>query len=330
MKNKRFMNVSRSIFAALLVMLSLWVVNLVDAATFPSKPITVIVAFAPGGNMDGHARMLARLMPDYLPNRVPVIVQNVIGAQSQKGTLVLYRSKPNGYAISVFQMPSQMLDSLIHQKKAVGEDIMNVTWLGVMTTYVNVGYVKTDSPYKTVADLKAQRDRKIKIGSSGGSGLYNATLVPHALGIETQLVTGYKSSGEVVVGLVRGDVDLIHQSVATGLKYVENGDIRPLFIIGPKRVKEFPDTPTLTEFGYPELENCYAGRFVVGPPGMDPAIADILSEAIKKSINNKTFLDYCEKEGLDAVTPAKNRQETETMARDNFKIWNKYINLFTK
>ena len=319
---------------ALCVLLSFWATN-AESNDFPSKTIKFLVAFAPGGNMDGNTRMIAKLLPKYLPKQVNVIVKNVVGAESQKGTLEIYRAKPDGYTISAFQMPSQMLDSLIYLEKRVGEGIMNVTWLGVMSTYVNVGYVKSDSPFKTLAELiafakKAKGDERIKIGSSGGSGLYNAVIVPYAIDFDSQLVTGYRSSNEVVVGLIRGDVHLINQSIATGLNYVQNGNIRPLYIIGPERVKEYPDTPTLTELGYPELQYCYAGRFIIGPPGMDPKTADIFSDAIMKAINDKDFLQYCKNVGVDAVTPAKNRRQTEAMVQDIYKVWSKYIKLFKK
>jgi len=335
MKRKGLLRVLGSVsFAVVLIVLVILGARLnlalaqQDEGRYPSKRIICIVPFAPGGNMDGNARMMSKLMPDYLPNRVNVIVKNVVGAEAQKGTLEIYRAKPDGYTISVFQLPAQILDAVIHLEKRVGEGIMNVTWLGVMTTYVNVGYVKADAPFKTIGDL--QSADRIKIGSSGGSGLYNAKLIPHVLGLKGHLVAGYRSSRDVVVGLVRGDVDLINQSVATGLKYVENGDIRPLYIIGPARVKQFPDTPTLGELGYPELRNCYAGRFIVGPPGMDPKHADILSAAIMKSVDSPSFLEYCKKGALDVVTPAKTRQETEAMAKDIYTVWGKYMNLFRK
>ncbi len=263
------------------------------AAGFPEKDITFIIPYSTGGGMDTTARAVARVMGKYLPNRVNVVPKNVPGAAGRRGYNELVRTPPDGYTICVVNFPGAAIPALTGEE--VTYDIDRFAWIGRMSTsaYVLAVSAKNDKIRK-FADVRAL-ERPIKITHTGfGSTSYAAAgIVKDAMGFKGVALTGYKSSQEYILGMIRGDGDATIAPVQSFYKFVEAGDVRPLVTFEAQST--LPGTPTARSLGYPELEGLGVDRMVAAPPGTPSEIRKILSDAMQKAMQDPETLAWAKK-----------------------------------
>jgi tripartite-type tricarboxylate transporter receptor subunit TctC len=253
-------------------------------AEFPEKDITFIIPFSPGGGMDTTPRALLGPMSKYLPNKVNVVPKNVPGAGGRRGYAELMRSAPDGYTICVINFPGAQIPSLSGQK--VSYDINKFEWIARMSNsaYAIAVSGKNDA-LKSFADLK-KLGRAVKFTHTGfGSTSYAASgIVRDAMGINLVPVSGYKSSSEYIVGMIRGDGDATIAPVESFYKFVQSGDVRALVTF--EATTTLPGVPTVRSLGYEELEGLGVDRMVAAPPGTPANIRKILSDAMVKAMQD--------------------------------------------
>ena len=253
-------------------------------AEFPEKEITFIIPFSPGGGMDTTPRAIMGPMSKYLPNNVKVVPKNIPGAGGRRGYAELARAKPDGYTICVINFPGAAIPSLTGQK--VAYDINEFVWIARMSNsaYVIASAGKNDA-VKSFGDLK-KLGRPVKITHTGyGSTAYAAAgIVREAMGINSLPVSGYKSSQEYIVGMIRGDGDATIAPVESFYKFVQSGDVRALVTFEAKST--LPDVPTVRSLGFNELEGLGVDRMVAAPPGTPDSVRKILSEAFIKAMQD--------------------------------------------
>ena len=122
------------------------------SAAFPEKNITFIIPYGPGGGFDTYVRKIAPVMAKHLGGKVNVVPKNVAGAGGRKALNVLYRAKPDGYNIAVFNMPGMLLDKILGKKQSY--DIDKFTWLGRIAQSKYVLTVGKKSPYQDIKSLQ--------------------------------------------------------------------------------------------------------------------------------------------------------------------------------
>lgn len=253
-------------------------------AEFPEKEITFIIPFSPGGGMDTTPRALLGPMSKYLPNNVKVVPKNVPGAGGRRGYAELARAKPDGYTICVINYPGAAMPSLTGQKATY--DINQFAWVGRMSNsaYVIAAAGKNDA-IKSFADLK-KLGRPVKVTHTGfGSTSYAASgIVRDVMGIDLVPVSGYKSSSEYIVGMIRGDGEVTIAPVESFYKFVQSGDVRAIVTFEAKPT--LPGVPTVRSLGFDELEELGVDRMVAAPPGTPAPILKILSDAMMKAMQD--------------------------------------------
>lgn len=262
------------------------------AAEFPEKNIIFIVPYNPGGGMDSTARQIAKIMPKYLPNNITVVPKNVPGAGGRKGWGELYRAKPDGYTIAVFNMPGAAIPQLMGDK--VSYDINKVVWIGRMSTSPYLLGVSGKSSIKSLSDIKGL-GRPLKIASTGfGSTAYaGASIAQQVIGYQATYLTGYKGSRQYILGVVRGDADAAVAPTQTFSKFLQSGDIRGIVTFEEK--SSFAGVPTIAEAGYPELTGLGVERLVGAPPGTPASVQKILSDAMGKAAGDADSLAWARK-----------------------------------
>lgn len=265
----------------------------VTAAGFPEKDVTFIIPYSPGGGMDTTARAIARVMGKYLPNNVNVVPKNIPGAGGNKGYNELLRSEPDGYTICVINFPGAAIPQLVGKEGAI--DTSKFAWVGQMSTsaYVLAVSGKTDT-FKTLDDVKSL-GRPLKITHTGfGSTSYAAAgIIKDAVGFEAIPLTGYKSSKDYILGMIRGDGDATVAPVQTFYKFVQSGDVRVLMTFEGKSTID--GVPTARELGYPDLEGLGVYRLVAAPPGTPKEVVQTLSSAMQKAMNDPETQAWAEK-----------------------------------
>jgi tripartite-type tricarboxylate transporter receptor subunit TctC len=290
----------RDIFRKILVaamMLSFGTIS-VEAADYPTKPITLINPFSPGGSHDMLGRAFALVAEKYLGH--PVIVVNKPGASGQIGGLAGAQAAPDGHTLTE---NSASMTGALEWEIAEGRkpsytrhDFISIIALNMSPPLVIVPY---NSPWRTLADLI--KDCKAKPGhyafSSGG--LYSMSHIPtellmKAVGITCRHVP-YNGGGPAVTAVVGGHVDFATQFPSSSLPLAKGNKLRVLAVQGDKRLKSIPDVPSVKELGIGAEYYAWVG--ICAPVKTPNPIVEKLREAAKKVVEDKAYVDMIENLG---------------------------------
>ncbi|HSH12338.1 MAG TPA: tripartite tricarboxylate transporter substrate-binding protein, partial [Desulfurivibrionaceae bacterium] len=219
-------------------------------AAFPEKNITFVIPYGPGGGFDTYVRKIAPVMEKYLPNKVNVVPKNVAGAGGKKAIASLYRGKPDGYTIAIFNMPGMLLDKILGQKTSY--DIDKFVWLGRIAQSKYVLTVGTKGKYQTVQDLQKAKNLKYAVTSPSSTSYVAGKIMSAALGLDVKFLPGYKGSSKISLSIVRGDTHLSLFNTRSYVRWAKGGDLKA--VLSFEKKSSFPGVPTAAEIGKPELE----------------------------------------------------------------------------
>jgi tripartite-type tricarboxylate transporter receptor subunit TctC len=295
-------------------------------AAFPAKNIQFIIPYAPGGGFDTFVRFIAPVMEAHLQRRTSIVPNNITAGSGSRGISTLYRAKPDGYTIGIFDVPGMFIQQALQGTTAY--DLDKFAWIGCMGEgeryFVGVG---ANSPLKTFADLETlSKRRPVKFAVAGLEGTAAAATIigTEVLGIRRQLITGYKGSSDYIVAAIRGDCDAIISATSTMMRFRRAGELRILASFETK--SSLPGIPDATALGKPELDQITVERPVGAPPGTPPEIQTILSDALSQSLADFKVVQWAKEN--DVTMRSKTPQETFALiARQKafFERWKKYL-----
>ncbi len=262
------------------------------AQEFPAKPVTLIVAFPPGGSTDLTMRVLAETTQKHLGQGI--IIENKPGGGGTLGPgNMAQTAKPDGYTIS--QAPLGLY-RVPHMQKVAFDPLKDFTYIINLTGYTFGFVVRGDAPWKTFReflDHAKANPGKVSYGSTGTgtSPHLIMEMIGSKEGIEWQHIP-YKGSADGTAALLGGHIT--GMSDATGwAPHVDAGRFRLLVTFGAERTKRWPAVPTAKELGMGIVANSPYG--LVGPKGMDPKLVKILHDAFKKGLDDPRHLASMEK-----------------------------------
>jgi tripartite-type tricarboxylate transporter receptor subunit TctC len=255
------------------------------SAAFPEKNITFIIPYGPGGGFDTYVRKIAPVMAKYLGGKVNVVPKNVAGAGGRKALNVLYRAKPDGYNIAVFNMPGMLLDKILGKKQSY--DIDKFTWLGRIAQSKYVLTVGKKSPYQDIKSLQKAKGLKYAVTSKASGSYVAGKIMAKAMGLDIKFLTGYKGSAKISLSMVRGDTHLSLFNTRSYAKWAKGGDIKAVLSFEPK--SPFPGVPTAREVKHPSLEALTIERVVGTTPGVPAAVQKKLSDALFAALNDPSI-----------------------------------------
>lgn len=259
---------------------------------FPTKPVTLIVPWPPGGSTDVTMRVLAETTSKYLGQ--PVVIENKPGGGGTVGPATMAATaKPDGYTVSqipitVFRYPYMM--------KVNWDPLKDFTYIIHLTGYTFGVVVKADSPWKTwkeFIDYAKANPGKVTYATPGAGTTLHITMEVIAMkeGIKWIQVP-MKGGGETTPAVLGGHVTATADSTGWGPQ-VDAGQLRLLVTWGNQRTKKWPNVPTLKELGYGIVSNSPFG--IAGPKGMDPKVVKILHDAFKKGMEDPAYQKVLEK-----------------------------------
>jgi tripartite-type tricarboxylate transporter receptor subunit TctC len=297
-----------------------------SASNFPFKPIRFIIPYAPGGGFDVYVRMIAPAMEQLLPKKVAIIPLNVSGGGGARGLIQLYRARPDGYTLGIFNIPGAFI---LQQQQGNGSeyDLAKFTWIGAMGEGEHyVLAVGANSPLKSYDDVKKlSEQRPVKFSATGPEGTaYAATVIgTKLLGLRAQLITGYKSSADYVVAAIRGDSDAVIASYPTAMRFVRGNQIRLLATFRKEPGSPIPDADAL---GQPDLDDIRVERVVGAPPGLPLEIRAILSNALAKAVIDPKVVAWA-KENDVVMLPKTAPTTAAVVARQQafFEQWKSFL-----
>lgn len=198
------------------------------AQYYAGKTITIIVGYKPGGGYDRTARMLARHLPDHIPGKPSVIVQNMPGANSLIAANHVYNvAKPDGLTIATFNRNLPIAQLL--KVDGVKFDMTKFAWIGSAASESTILAIRSDLPYKNIEDLKNAKEPVI-IGATGpGANTYDfPLLLKEMLGLNLKVVSGYSSSSDIMLAIERKEVDGRAGSFSSIRPFIDRKLVRPV------------------------------------------------------------------------------------------------------
>jgi tripartite-type tricarboxylate transporter receptor subunit TctC len=287
----------KSIIFSLLLGLFLAFVVCAYAADYPTKPITLMVPYPPGGSTDVGARIVAAVAEKQIGQ--PIVVVNKAGAAGQVGWTELARQKPDGYYIGMINLPHLLTTVLDPERKAAfkAEDIVPIISQALDPTTISV---RPDSPWKTLKDLINDAKKKPSQIAAGIVGYLQDDEIGYfqfaeAAGVELRRVY-FDGAAPAITALLGGHVDVLFCTVGDLFTQWKAGRIRLLTIMDKERTKFYPDLPTTAELGFPAVL-CAATRGIAAPKGVPEPIMKRLQEIFKTAMQNKEHLDKLEGAG---------------------------------
>lgn len=268
------------------------------AQDFPSRPISWVVGFSPGGISDQGARMVAKTFGEKLGQ--PVIVENKPGAGGIVAAEYVASSKPDGYTV-LYGANGVMAANVSLYKKLSYDPLKSFTLIHGMGSSPLVMVVPASSPFKSLKELidYAKKNPGKLTYASVGNGTASH-LTPELMSKHTgaSLVhVPYRGSSLGMTDLLAGRVDMMFDYSIVVKPQIDGGKLRALAQTGAKRMVSHPDVPTFAELGYPDVQLA-AWATLVGPAGMPQPIVDKLAAAFNATLKDPAIIKYHEDQGV--------------------------------
>jgi len=259
---------------------------------YPSKPITLIVPFPPGGVADIVGRPFAEALSREL--KTPVIIENKPGAGGGIGMGAVAKAKADGYTLL---MALSSISILPEADKVLGRaplyQLDQFTPIARLTADPTILAVRADSPWKTLQDFVADARRRpgaITYGSSGNYGTMHVPMEMFAHRADVKLLhVPFTGGGPAVVALLGGQVDALSTGPSTVLQHVKAGKVRVLASWGDHRLASLPDVKTLTESGFDAVFFQWCALFA--PAGTPEPVLSRLREAARVAAADPRFVN---------------------------------------
>lgn len=282
---------------------------------FPAKPITVIVPVTAGGLLDSFMRGSAKLAQPFL-NDQPIVIENRPGAQLLLGADAIARvPKGDGYLLTQF---TQILLRAPHMRPVHYDPMLDFTWIIEQVGSPFGVAVRTESPYRTLADLIADgRSRPgavsyATVGVGNGGHLMMEELA-RLQGVGFNLIP-VKGSSEAIQGVLGGHIDCLCDA-ASWAPHVASGKMRLLVQFGEDRLKKYPSVPSAKESGIPLVYTSPIG--LLGPKKMDPQVVQVLHDAFRRAGETPAYRQLLDQ--LDLFPLYRNSADFAAHARDEYQ-----------
>lgn len=265
----------------------------------PTRPIRILVGFAPGGGTDITTRTISAKLQTLLGQ--PIVVENRPGAGGNLASEATVNAPADGHALMMGTIASLVMNPIM--TRLPFDVLTDLTTIGRSVEVTNVLVVPPDRPWRTLPELIAAakaRPGVLSYGSSGvgGAGHLGGALLDSMAGIETIHVP-YRGGGQLITDILSGKVDYSIATAATVLPHIEAGRLRALAVPFARRSALLPDVPTVAEAanlpGY-EVANWYA---MMGPRGLPRAVVDRVNAALNEAMRDPEVAANLAKHGLE-------------------------------
>jgi tripartite-type tricarboxylate transporter receptor subunit TctC len=293
-----------------------------DAASYPNRPIRIIVCVPAGGGVDTVTRILAHGLQQKLGQ--PVVVENRAGAAGNIGAEAVYVADPDGYTLLAAQPSPLTVNPLLYKNMVF--DPAKFEPIAIMTKVANVLLVRPDFPAKNAQEFIAYvkgSPGKVNYASQGIGTTSHLTAALFEKVTNSRLLhVPYKGTAPALNDLIASHVDVIFMELASAIKLHQAGKARILAVATTKRIPELPDIPTMDEAGVKGFESG-TWNAIAAPPKTPPAIIAKLNKAVVETLKSPEVQDVFGKLTLQAAggTPA----EAKAFITKETEVWGKVI-----
>jgi tripartite-type tricarboxylate transporter receptor subunit TctC len=314
---------SAIVLAGLCLVLGANVVSAQDK--YPSKPVKIIVPYAPGGATDIVARILGEQLRVILGQSF--VTDNKPGAFGIVGIEEMARAKPDGYTLFIGNVSTNAITPIVHAKKFsinYEKDVVPVARLVDIPAFI---LVAKDFPPKTLPELISyakQNKGKVRYGHVGvGSYPHYDTEVfaKRAGGLDMIAIPNKAGASGVLKDMATGDVQFSFLNVASSGPMIKGGQVRPIALINPQRLPEYPDVPTMTELGFKDV-GTMAWQAMLAPAGTPKEVLETLNKAILQAMEAPQVKETFAKQYFNIV-PTKSPDEAMKWQQEEMALWKK-------
>jgi tripartite-type tricarboxylate transporter receptor subunit TctC len=252
------------------------------AISWPSRPVTIVVPFPPGGQTDMIGRMLAQRLTQHFGQTF--IVDNKPGANGSLGSDLVARAPADGNTLVITGAGSHAINQLVNRNVRYDSrsDFTHIAMLLRTGAVLLAGpSFKGNSLKDVLTQAKANPDKlNIAITGLGSTGHLSVEILKRAAGIEINSVP-YKGDSPAISDVLGGQVDLIFVAVTPAVPFVQAGKLRPIAVTTPSRIEVLPNVPTFTELGLPAI-TVQSWNGLAGPKGMPADVVERLNKVCEE------------------------------------------------
>jgi tripartite-type tricarboxylate transporter receptor subunit TctC len=305
-----------SLFAAISILLSLGTPTL--AADYPNRPITLVVAFTPGGPSDVLARIVGKKMEQLLSQ--PFVIENRPGAGGNLAAEAVAHAAPDGYTLlmgnnSILATNDSLYERLNYRPK----DFVPITLIG---TQANILVVNTKVPAHSLKELIALAEAqpgKLNFASSGyGAAAHLAGELFKSEAKINIVHVPYKGAAPALQDVIAGHDQMMFATAASVIGHIQEGRVRALAVTTLKRTQILPDVPTMDEAGLKGFD-ASTWHGLVAPASTPPEVIATLHDAAIKALNDESVQTSLGKLGVDIV--GKTPQEFQAYIESEIPKW---------
>ncbi len=319
-----FVRLLGPVFVSLLAVVSL---HAEEAANYPTKPVVLIVPFAPSGASDFAARLLQTRLSELLGQQV--IIENRDGASGNVGMEMAARKAPDGYTLFLGNVGAISVNPYVfpHLKLSPLDEFVPIS---LVADAPGVMVARASLPVENLAEFityAKQRPEQVSFASAGAASINRLEMesFAHHAGIKLVHVPYKGGAGSAIKDLLGGHVDIMITAIGSVISFIKQGQLKALAVTAANRLPSLPEVPTMSEVGFPgNISSSWQGVFA--PKGTPRPIVHKLHAAIVEAMQDKTIQERMADAGVQAVSSSSSDEFKEFLVKDA-KKWKSVVEL---
>ena len=292
---------------------------------YPSKPVKIVLPYAPGGATDITARIFGEQLKNVLGQ--PFVIESKPGAFGILAIEEMARAKPDGYTLMVGNVSTNAITPVLFKSKFTldfEKDVVPVSRLAIYPSFL----VTTTSNFdmKSTADVIAYAKNnpgKTRYTSAGVGSFphFDMEVFSRRAGVDMLHIPNKSGAAGMINDLVVGDAQIAFLNAASGAAMIRAGKLRPVAVLSEKRLPDYPDVPTLAEAGYPGVGTLH-WQSMLAPAQTPKPVLETLFKAIVEASKNPQLLDAFGKQFV-SVKPNESLAESQVWLSNELASWRK-------
>ena len=292
---------------------------------YPSKPVKVVVPYAPGGATD----ITARIFGEHLKNALgqPFVVENKPGAFGILGIEEMARSKPDGYTLFIGNVSTNAITPVLYEKKFninFERDVVSVTRMAIYPSFLITTTANFDmKDVKQLVDHAKKNPGKVRYTSAGVGSFphFDMEIFAKRAGADMVHIPNKSGAAGMVNDLVVGDAQIAFLNSASAAAMIRAGKLRPIAVLAEQRLKEYPDVPTLAEAGYPNVGTLH-WQSMFAPAQTPKPVLETIFKAVNEAAKVPALQEAFAKQ-LVSVRPSASLDEAGSWLKNELNTWRK-------
>jgi tripartite-type tricarboxylate transporter receptor subunit TctC len=294
---------------------------------YPSKPVKIVVPYAPGGATDITARLFGEQMRQNLGQQF--VVESKPGAFGILSIEEMARSKPDGYTVMVGNVSTNAITPVLFQKKFsinFEKDVVSVSRMAIYPSFL----ITTTANFepKSVAELIAYAKKnpgKVRYTSAGVGSFphFDMEIFSKRAGVEMLHIPNKTGAAGMINDLVVGDAQTAFLNAASSASMIKAGKLRPIAVLAEKRLAEYPDIPTLAEAGYPGVGTLH-WQGMLAPANTPKEVLAVLYKGIVDAAAAPQLQESFKKQ-LVSIKPNASLDEAQSWLKGELAAWRKTV-----